>query len=216
MGRMSFSFHDEAGKVFAKRTLKLALVLILHGVLLALVLRLPGMTPPELLSMRVEVIPMDAAQVSQPSPARAATAQTPTVLPVQAERPVEAAGPQPATVTPPAESVAAIPAAKESVKENPTPAVIAARVDASYLHNTSPTYPPLSDKNREAGTVLLLVHVTPKGEVGNIDIKQGSGFPRLDKAAHDAVKKWRFVPARRGNETLADTVVVPVVFKLPD
>ncbi|HJV51551.1 MAG TPA: energy transducer TonB, partial [Noviherbaspirillum sp.] len=61
---------------------------------------------------------------------------------------------------------------------------------------------------------LLLVQVSAKGEADDVQIKQGSGYPRLDEAALNAVRKWRFVPARRGTEPVASSVVVPLVFRL--
>jgi protein TonB len=37
---------------------------------------------------------------------------------------------------------------------------------------------------------------------------------RLDEAALVTVKKWRFVPARRGGEAVSAWVVVPIAFSL--
>jgi len=36
------------------------------------------------------------------------------------------------------------------------------------------------------------------------------------RTAHDAVKAWHFIPARRGEERIQDWVKVPVVFRLVD
>ncbi len=77
-----------------------------------------------------------------------------------------------------------------------------------------PAYPTLSKRLLEEGRVLLLVAVTAKGAVESVQIQQSSGFPRLDNAALEAVRQWRFVPARRGEEPIAASVVVPIVFRL--
>jgi protein TonB len=45
-----------------------------------------------------------------------------------------------------------------------------------------------------------------------VDIKQSSGFPRLDEAARAAVERWRFVPARQGTEAVEASVLVPLHF----
>ena len=37
---------------------------------------------------------------------------------------------------------------------------------------------------------------------------------RLDRAAQEAVTRWRFVPARRGDVAVEAWVLVPIVFKL--
>ncbi len=92
--------------------------------------------------------------------------------------------------------------------------VTAARFDADYLQNPPPAFPMLSRKLHEEGKVLLLVQVSARGEAGAIQIKQSSGYPRLDDAAISAVRTWRFIPARRGTEPVASSVVVPLVFRL--
>jgi len=45
-------------------------------------------------------------------------------------------------------------------------------------------------------------------------LKTSSGSPRLDQAALDTVKRWRFVPARQGDQSVAAWVVVPISFSL--
>ena len=90
----------------------------------------------------------------------------------------------------------------------------AARFDADYLNNPAPAYSLLSRRQGESGKVLLLVQVTAQGAAAQVEIKQSSGFPRLDEAALNAVRKWRFVPARRGDEAVAASVVVPITFRL--
>lgn len=85
---------------------------------------------------------------------------------------------------------------------------------ADYLGNPSASYPPLSRRLGEQGEVLLHVLVNPEGRADKIDIRNSSGFERLDKAARDAVKQWRFAPARQGDKKIAAWVLVPVQFSL--
>jgi protein TonB len=56
--------------------------------------------------------------------------------------------------------------------------------------------------------------VLPNGLPEQIELKRSSGSSRLDHSALEAVRQWRFVPARRGNDTVAAWVVVPVEFNL--
>ncbi len=93
-------------------------------------------------------------------------------------------------------------------------AVVAARFDADYLHNPKPAYPAISRRNGEEGKVLLKVRVSPQGAALDVAVSHSSGFSRLDAAALDAVTRWRFVPARRGDEAIESAVVVPVTFAL--
>jgi len=89
-----------------------------------------------------------------------------------------------------------------------------ARFDADYLQNPRPAYPAASRRMGEQGKVWLRAHVLPNGNTDNVEIKQSSGSPRLDSAALEAVKRWRFVPARQGGEAVAAWVVVPISFSL--
>ena len=125
--------------------------------------------------------------------------------------------PQPApTVT--ADSA---PAAVRAPSAAPTPAppavtvpVSAPRFNADYLINPAPAYPPLSRRMNEEGRVLLRVMVDADGNPSALEIHTSSGFPRLDQAALDAVRRWKFVPARRGDEAVAGAVNVPIDFRL--
>lgn len=96
----------------------------------------------------------------------------------------------------------------------PTPAVTAARFDADYLSNPKPAYPTASRRLGEEGKVILRVHVSAQGTALDVQIKHSCGFPRLDEAARAAVERWRFVPARRGDEAIDAWVAVPIVFSL--
>lgn len=121
--------------------------------------------------------------------------------PVVAAAPVAPPSPAAPAASPKAETPASLP-------------VTEARFDANYLHNPRPAYPPVSRRLGEEGRVLLRVQVTAEGQACKVELKQSSGFSRLDQAALDAVARWRFVPARRGDETIASWVTVPINFTL--
>jgi protein TonB len=93
------------------------------------------------------------------------------------------------------------------------PALTAARFDADYLHNPAPAYPAQSRRLKEEGTVLLLVRVSVEGTPLSVEVRNSSGFERLDEAGLQAVRQWRFVPAKRGGENVAASVLVPIQFK---
>jgi protein TonB len=84
---------------------------------------------------------------------------------------------------------------------------------AAYLQNPEPPYPYMSRKMREEGTVELRVFVLADGKVGQVEIKNSSGFHRLDESARVTVlEKYRFVPGRRGDEAIEMWVNFKVVF----
>ena len=84
----------------------------------------------------------------------------------------------------------------------------------AYGARTSVPYPRESLKAREQGTVMLLVLVGMDGAVEDVRIDRSSGFSRLDRAARDAVKQWRFNPARHGGVAERAWAKVPVSFSL--
>jgi protein TonB len=94
------------------------------------------------------------------------------------------------------------------------PVSAAASFTAEYLHNPAPRYPLIARRNGEQGTVTLRVLVTREGVPSEVRVEKSSGSSHLDGAALDAVRSWRFVPARRNGEVVEAWVLVPVVFKL--
>lgn len=140
----------------------------------------------------------------KPAPLPVLATHTPAPAP---EAPAFTVPPQPPA--PPATPIAAAPTTAPVAPE-----VVGARFDADYLHNPKPVYPPASRRLAEEGRVLLRVRVTAEGMAEQVEIKHSSGFPRLDQAALDTVARWRFVPARRGSETVAAWVLVPITFNL--
>ncbi|AOF83765.1 hypothetical protein BSY238_3332 [Methyloversatilis sp. RAC08] len=148
-------------------------------------------------------------EVVLPKLTAAADAPSAESAPVQEPAPPEpvAIDVVPATAPAPA-AVTAAPVAAPPPLEPP-------RFDAAYLSNPKPAYPMLSRRAGEEGRVMLRVMVEANGMPSKVDIEKSSGFPRLDEAALDAVRKWKFVPARRGNEAVAESVMVPLSFSLP-
>jgi protein TonB len=84
----------------------------------------------------------------------------------------------------------------------------------SYLNNPAPDYPALSRRQGEEGRVLMKVLVSAEGAAEDVQIEQSSGSDRLDNAALSAVKRWRFIPAKRNNQPLSAYVLVPMKFSL--
>lgn len=93
-------------------------------------------------------------------------------------------------------------------------AVTPPRTDAAHLDNPAPQYPTVSRRFGEEGRVLFDVYILPDGRVGEIKLRRSSGHARLDEAALDAVRRWRYVPARRGNEPIPYWYVQPIAFSL--
>lgn len=119
--------------------------------------------------------------------------------------PAEALAPPVPPPVPPQVQAATAPAAPQPVPP---------RFDAAYLNNPAPAYPAVSRRLGEEGKVMLRVFVRPDGTPGQVSVQRPSGFPRLDAAARDAVRQWRFVPAQQGATKIGAWVLVPIAFSL--
>ena len=82
--------------------------------------------------------------------------------------------------------------------------------------NAPPEYPWTARAQGHQGRVILSVWVDADGDADRLDVLQSSGYPTLDRAAMEAVGRWRFRPARRGGVETGSLLYVPVVFRLND
>lgn len=150
--------------------------------------------------------PKPVAQQPQLDPAR------PTPQPEVAPEATRAAAvtPSPAPAPSPAEA-----APTPAPPGPPAPAVTPPSFTAAYLNNPGPQYPYESRVKRQEGIVRLKVLVTPEGRADQVLVERSSGFPALDEAALDVVKRrWRFVPAKQDGRSVSAWVVVPMAFSL--
>lgn len=86
--------------------------------------------------------------------------------------------------------------------------------DAKNLGNPQPQYPLISRRRGEEGTVLIKAFVDASGIASKVEIFKSSSFSLLDNAALEAIKKWRFVPAKKLGQYVASSVIIPINFKL--
>jgi len=156
--------------------------------------------------------------VVQPKPKLKKVVEKIQPVDVPAERMVEAttvevkeATPEP-TPAPVQEAVVtkAPPKAEPVVEEKIEPP----KFGVAYLQNPQPEYPRMSKRLGEEGRVLLHVIVDTQGNPTEVTLKKTSGHERLDGAAIEAVKGWRFIPAMKNSVALIAAVDVPVKFSL--
>ena len=86
--------------------------------------------------------------------------------------------------------------------------------DAAYLSNPKPTYPAMSKRLGEQGKVVVRVLIGADGLPQKSELRQSSGFDRLDDAALATVMKWRYVPGKRDGIAEAMWFNVPITFRL--
>ncbi len=104
------------------------------------------------------------------------------------------------------ESVKAAPATQEVI-EPP-------KFGVAYLNNPAPEYPKMARRSGQEGRVILKVLVAENGKPEKVVLATSSGYEALDQAAIEAVKQWSFIPAKRNNQAMSASVLVPVKFSL--
>lgn len=164
----------------------------------------------------VAVLPEMAPIAAEP---QAVAAAPPPAVPRSAPRrpAVAAAGSSFSTPASPVAVPEAVPSAQASgvVAAATKPTVFEPpRFNASYLANLPPPYPASARRRGIEGEVFIDARVGLGGEVRELKLATSSGDTALDTAAMDAVRGWRFVPARRGEQAVEAWVRIPLVFRL--
>ncbi|MCC8361583.1 TonB family protein [Lysobacter sp. A6] len=161
---------------------------------------------------------------ASPAPVRA-TADAPGFTPLPAPMPRDADGAsgmeepdEQALADQPRLEEAPRPAAAPAAPTAPTPSrapnAIAEASSPTPISSPAPRYPQRALRRRETGTVRVQVEVGADGVPTDVSVAASSNSRDLDRAALDAVRKWRFAPAIRDGQAVAGTVVVPIEFRL--
>lgn len=177
-------------------------VLIVYGLVVSMgIMELPKFATP------IEAVFIPEQTETQPEPEIKVKPDIENVMPneeplpeVQFDEPVV-----PPSDTPIEQSANAIAAA---------PAAGAPAQDLKTSTRVEPTYPSASRRAGEEGTVRVKVLVDEKGRPREVAVARSSGFARLDEAAMEAVRKWRFVAATNGTSAITAWTQVAVTFRL--
>lgn len=170
-----------------------------------------------------EFLKPPAPEVAKPAPAPPPPPKPQPRQPVVHKTPMPVAKPDstpapnaPAAVPEPAPVVQAPPApsAPPAAPAPPAPPRIELpSSNAAYLNNKI-NYPAISRRLGEQGKVVLRVLIDAQGMPQKLEIKQSSGYERLDQAAVTTVERWRFVPGKRNGVPEAMWNIVPINFVL--
>lgn len=189
-----------------------------------------SITPPEAPPVLVEFMQSQPTPKTSEQPVAKPIPVPPRPQPVTAPAPSPQPQPSPSKVSAPTEVAQAAPVAPVSAPTTPTPPappapapapVVTApsktevSIPASYsASNQKPIYPNMSKRLGEQGTVVLRVLVKADGSAGEVEVKSSSSYPRLDQAAVEAVKTWRFNSAKIDGKAIDEWYQVPIPFKL--
>jgi protein TonB len=158
--------------------------------------------------------PMPPKAVTQAAPRKVAAALPPPPMPLAIADPTPAPNAptgvvaQPKPLPPIAAPVAVAPAPVAA------PKVELPSSDADYLQNPKPAYPAMSKRLGEQGKVIVRVLIGVDGTAQKAEIRQSSGFDRIDQAALATTQRWRYLPGKRGGVAEAMWFNVPINFVL--
>lgn len=82
------------------------------------------------------------------------------------------------------------------------------------VNRMPPQYPSGLLKKGIGGKAVVTCVIDAKGAIVSTKIKQSSGQPELDKAALQAVSRWKFKPAKRGGKPFQATCNIPFTFEV--
>lgn len=80
--------------------------------------------------------------------------------------------------------------------------------------SSKPLYPRVARESGWEGTVIVRTLITADGAPSQVEIRKSCGHETLDLAAQEAIKNWKFQPAKDGNIPIAKWVDIPVKFDL--
>lgn len=98
---------------------------------------------------------------------------------------------------------------------NPNAAPQPAPTEIAALDTPPPEYPMAEACAGISGQTLLTVTVGADGRPSDVQLTRSSGSDALDQAAMKRLPDWRFQPATRNGQPIAQTIQVPVTFKPP-
>ena len=77
-----------------------------------------------------------------------------------------------------------------------------------------PNYPSQARRRNQQGVVLVEVRLDERGQQRSLNVLRSSGVDSLDRAALEAVAKWRFRPETSGGQAVPSRVQIPIQFAL--
>ncbi|AJR24634.1 MULTISPECIES: energy transducer TonB [Sphingobium] len=195
-------------------------IILLHAVLIAALVQVRHHAQ-RVREARLSVVnlmppppPPPSAEAPPPPPQTKIVAPPPLVKVPQPPAPAVATTPEIVPPAPPAPPVALSSPPAPPAASMGSSLVQGGDLGAQMIAGKPPRYPVESRRRREQGTVVLALTLGLDGAVENLSIAQSSGFPRLDNAARDAVRGWRWKPVLRDGQAVRVKGVVEIPFVL--
>ena len=172
----------------------------------------PAKLPEPPPSQRQAVVPRKAPPPKPVVPAPAAKPKAALVAQPTQNQPVQA---QPTEAT--SQSAAVVAAAQTAPAKS-----VAAQATAEVLSTKpsfrepprQPSYPSQARRRNQQGVVLVEVRLDERGQQRSLNVLRSSGVDSLDRAALEAVAKWRFRPETSNGQAVPSRVQIPIQFAL--
>jgi TonB family protein len=160
----------------------------------------------------VAMPPVSAAPPPAPEAQPMVLASTPTKSPkgmdLDAVVPVKLPSAIPVEAAP---AQIALPAMSKDVPKLAAP-MATVRIPATLIKRVNPTYPPMAKNAHMQGVVELAVQITKDGSVAQV--RRLTGQPILAGAAIEAVKQWKYDPAKVNGQPVETETTVKLDFEL--
>lgn len=189
-------------------------ILALHALVLTALVKLDvipmakAKSAPLVIDLIAEPAPPPAVEQPKPEPAVERPVESPVVTPPPIVQ--TSAAPPPTVVTSPVPP----PPRPATIAAPPAGPVSVANLDERMIEGEPPRYPTESRRKKEQGTVVLRLLIGTDGRVQQVSIAESSGFERLDKAALDAARRWRWQPMLRDGVPVEVRGLMPIPFVL--
>ncbi|HWR06572.1 energy transducer TonB [Sporomusa sp.] len=210
--------------------------LLLHGALIVCLAMLgppyPAEKPAERTAIEVDIVPVAMIETGDAEP----PASPDSSPPAPAEQPVSRLTPDTTRTKSVAQAVAAVASSAFATAAASSETVAVSgnggnfnagagggnnhygggRTSPAYLYGSRPAYPQAARKAGWEGAVVVRALIDTAGTVASVSVKEGSGYDILDEAAVQAVKKWRYTPAKEGGVPVTSLHDIRVRFRLDE
>ncbi|QPI75633.1 energy transducer TonB [Sphingobium fuliginis] len=196
----------------------IALIIAVHAALIFVIMQARHHGHPRK-AERLSVInltpqPPPPAEAPPPGPSHPQIMAPPPLIEIPRALPQLVAPAPPDQTLSPAPASFSVPSIASVTTPAPSSFVQDGDLGAKMIAGKPPRYPLESRRKREQGTVLLMLTLALDGSVETVAISRSSGFARLDDAALDAVRRWRWNPVIQGGEPVRVRGVVEIPFLL--
>lgn len=204
---------SRGSRFIGRRSAVLAVIVGLHGVAVAGLLRMTVQPPREQAIPAIKAVLIMSQDVEQPAPRLVPEFQVPDVeVPAMRIEPAMSL-PRPSALRTAVVAQPELPRA--SAPRPPAQGDLPVELQVvEYLEHRAPRYPPLAKRARAQGTVFLRVIIDEAGRPREVSVERSSGHELLDKAACDAVRTWLFRPHRENGVARSASALVPVEFSI--